>query len=51
VGRGISLAVSSGAGLGRYEKFDLHVGLHANQVGHPQQSGLDGLMLHLEGGD
>ena len=28
---------------GRYEKFDLHGGRHAHQVGHPQQSGLDDL--------
>ena len=52
VGRWIESQLSSGAGLGRYEKLDLHVRLHAHQVGHPQQSGLDGLgVLHLVGCD
>ena len=37
---------------GYYEQVCLDVGLHAYQIGHPQQAGGDGRgVLHLEGGN
>ena len=35
-----------------HEQVDLEVGLHGDQVRHPQEAGVDGRgVLHLEGGD